>query len=127
MLFNVPEIRVVVLTVRACETSIVRALSSRPWITPVVMDEPRELPHAFLRLREMGLERISCIGGRTLATQLLDARLVRDVYLTTSARDGGEPNTPVHPKPLNAELVVGKMGTGVETGVVFEHLRMTSA
>jgi hypothetical protein len=30
-------------------------------------------------------------------------------------------------KPLNAELVVRKMGTGVETGVVFEHLRMTSA
>ncbi len=127
MLFNVPEIRVVVLTVRAGETSIGKALSSRPWITPVVMDEPGELPHAFLRLREMGLERISCIGGRTLATQLLDANLVQDVYLTTSARGGGEANTPMYPKPLNAELVARKIGTGVETGVVFEHLRMTSA
>jgi riboflavin biosynthesis pyrimidine reductase len=126
MLFNVPEIRVVVLTVRACETSIGKALSSRPWITPVVMDEPRELPHAFVRLREMGLERISCIGGRTLATQLLDASLAQDVYLTTSARSGGEPNTPMYPKPLNAELVVRKMGTGVETGVVFEQVRITS-
>ena len=126
MLFNVPEIRVVVLTVRTCETAIGKALSSRPWITPVVMDEPRELPHAFFRLREMGLERISCIGGRALAAQLLDASLVQDVYLTTSARSGGEPNTPMYPKPLNAEIVVRKMGTGVETGVVFEHVRITS-
>jgi dihydrofolate reductase len=69
----------------------------------------------------MGLERISCIGGRTLATQLLDAGLVQDVYLTTSARRGGEQNTPMYPKPLDAELVVRKTGTEVEAGVVFEH------
>ena len=48
MLFNVPEIRVVLLTVRTCETSIGKALSSRPWITPVVMDEPRKTsPRVF--------------------------------------------------------------------------------
>ena len=29
----------------------------------------------------------------------------------------------MYPKPLNAEMVVRKMGTGVETGVVFEHVR----
>jgi riboflavin biosynthesis pyrimidine reductase len=123
MLFNVPELRIILLTVRTCETSISKALSSRPWITPIVMDDPRGLPHAFSRLREMGLERISCIGGRTLATQLLDAGLVQDVYLTTSPRRGGEPNTPMYPKPLAAKLVVRKTGTDIETGVVFEHLR----
>jgi riboflavin biosynthesis pyrimidine reductase len=126
MLFNVPEIHIVVLTVRTCETLMGQELSSRPWITPIVMDDPTALPDAFSRLREMGLERISCIGGRTLAAQLLDASLVQDVYLTTSARRGGEPNTPMYPKPLPAELVLRKAGTGVETGVVFEHLRMTS-
>jgi riboflavin biosynthesis pyrimidine reductase len=124
MLFNVPEIRVVVLTVRACETLMRKELSSRPWITPIVVDDPRGLPHAFSRLRKMGLERISCIGGRTLATQLLDAGVVQDVYLTTSARGGGEPNTPMYPRPLAGELVVRKAGTGVEAGVVFEHLRV---
>jgi dihydrofolate reductase len=88
------------------------------------MDDSKDLPQAFSRFREMGLERISCIGGRTLATQLLDAGLVQDVYLTTSAQSGGEPNTPMYPKPLHAELVVRKMGTDVETGVVFEHRRI---
>jgi riboflavin biosynthesis pyrimidine reductase len=63
LLCNVPEIRVVVLTVRACETSIGKALSSRPWITLVVMDEPRSFPRVP-SAPEMGLERIS-IGGCT--------------------------------------------------------------
>jgi riboflavin biosynthesis pyrimidine reductase len=121
ILFNVPELPVVVLTVRACQMLTDKALSSRPWITPIVMDDPSALPQAFSRLRERGLERISCIGGRTLATRLLDAGLVQDVYLTTSARRGGEPKTPMYPKPLNADLVVRKTGTGAETGVVFEH------
>jgi dihydrofolate reductase len=63
------------------------------------------------------------VGGRTIATALIDAGLVQDVYLTTSPREGGEPNTPMYPKPINADVIVRKHGTGRETGVVFEHLR----
>jgi len=52
---------------------------------------------------------------------VIDAGLVRDGYLTTSPREGGQPNTAMYPKPLRADLVVRKQGTGPETGVVFEH------
>jgi hypothetical protein len=43
------------------------------------------------------------------------------MYLTTSPKEGGEPNTPMYPKPLRGELVVRKRGTGPDAGVEFEH------
>ena len=88
------------------------------------MPTARDLPYAFRQLREMGIARISCIGGRTTARQLIDAGLVQDLYLTTSAQEGGEPGTPLYPRPLNGELVVRKRGTGPDEGVLFEHLRL---
>jgi len=122
MLFNVPEVPVMLLTVGACRTLMGGAIGARPWITPVAMDTPDQLPAAFERLRSNGIERISCIGGRRIATQLIDAGLVQDVYLTTSAQPGGEPGTPMYPKRLNARVAVRKRGTGPEAGVVFDHL-----
>jgi hypothetical protein len=48
--------------------------------------------------------------------------VVQDVYLTTSARDGGEPDTPYHEGPAPAlERVLLKHGRGPERGVRFEH------
>jgi 5-amino-6-(5-phosphoribosylamino)uracil reductase len=121
LLFNVPDIRVLVLTVGACATLMRERFAARPWITPIVMDKPSDLPEAFERLRALGIERISAIGGRNVATQLIDAGLVHEVYLTTAPRPGGEPNTPMYPRPLNRRVVVRKRGTGPESGVVFEH------
>ena len=126
MLFNVPEIPIVLVTVRSCRMLMGQELASRPWIKTIVMDNRDEMPDAFAQLRSMGLETISCIGGRTLAAGLIDAGLVQDVYLTTSPLSGGQPGTPIYPKPLDAELVVRKTGTGAEAGVVFEHLRVRS-
>jgi hypothetical protein len=60
----------------------------------------------------------------TIARQLIDAELVQDLYLTTSPKDGGEPNTPLYPKPLKGRTIVRKEGTGADAGVVFEHLRL---
>ena len=122
MLYNVPELRVVLLTVESCHDRMRRAIADRPWITPIVMNDAEGLPAAFEALRSMGIERISAVGGRKLATQLIDLGLVQDVYLTTSPRPGGEPGTPMYPRPLDAEVVVRKRGTGPEAGVVFEHL-----
>jgi 5-amino-6-(5-phosphoribosylamino)uracil reductase len=122
LIFNVPELRVVLLTIPQCSAAMHHALAQRPWITPVVMKDAHELPAAFRQLRGLGLRRISCIGGRTVARQLIDAGLIQDVYLTTSPKEGGEPNTPIHPRPLKGELVVRKHGTGGDAGVIFEHL-----
>jgi len=122
LIFNVPALRVVVITVARGAAAMHRAVAARPWISLLVMESPSDLPSAFRTLREQGVETLSCIGGRTLAGHLIDDRLVQDVYLTTAPRSGGEPNTPFHAKPLDAREVVRKRGTGSDEGVVFQHL-----
>lgn len=122
LLFNIPDLAVVLVTLRATADQLRAALERRPWIALVTMGAPQDLPHAFDQLRAMGIERISCIGGRTLAGHLLDAGLVEDVYLTTGTREGGEPGTPMYAKPWRGRVLVRKHGTGPETGVVFEHV-----
>jgi len=123
LIFNVPEIPVMLLTVGGCTDLMTTALAERPWITPIVMPTSHDLPFAMRTIRKHGVRRVSCIGGRSIAGQLLDAGLVSDVYLTTSAKEGGEPGTPLYRKPIGGELVVRKRGTREDTGVVFEHLR----
>jgi 5-amino-6-(5-phosphoribosylamino)uracil reductase len=105
LMFNVPSIRVVVITVRECSAVMREGLSDRPWIETVMMNRPDDLPDAFRALRRMGINRISCIGGRRVAASLIDANLVQDLYLTTSPKSGGR-------------------GSGSEEGVVFEHFRL---
>jgi 5-amino-6-(5-phosphoribosylamino)uracil reductase len=125
-LFDSPQLRVVIVTVGACTELTITPVASRPWMTILTMPTAGDLPYAFRQLRDMGIARISCIGGRTIARQLIDAGLIHDLYLTTSAKDGGEPGTPFYPRPLEAELVVKKRGSGPDEGVMFEHLRLRS-
>ena len=122
LLFNTPDIRVFVLTVGDGADLMREGLSARPWIEPIVMQRPDDLPKAFEQLRGHGLQRVSAIGGRTIATALIDARLVQDLYLTVSPRPGGNPDTPIHPRTLQGDVVVRKHGTGSDAGVTFEHL-----
>jgi riboflavin biosynthesis pyrimidine reductase len=124
LLFNVPEIRVVILTVPACAAALRTAIDERPWIDAVVMERRENLRRAFTELRAMGIRTVSCVGGRTLAGQLLDAGLVQDLYLTTSAREGGEPNTPLSPRAFAARVIARKEGTSRDDGVTFEHDRL---
>jgi len=121
LLYNVPDLRVLLLTVARCVDRMSSALAARPWITPVIMARPDDLRTAFVELRRLGIERVSAVGGRTVATSLIDAGLIQDIYLTTSPRSGGEPDTPMYPKRLEAELIVRKTGTGEDAGVIFEH------
>jgi 5-amino-6-(5-phosphoribosylamino)uracil reductase len=122
LLFNVPDLPVVVLTVRSCADLMRDRLAERPWVRVIEMSSPSDVRPAFQRLRDMGITRISCIGGRTIARTLMDAQLVQDLYLTTSARNGGEPNTPLTENRLEGQVIVRKHGTGPDEGVVFEHI-----
>ena len=122
LMFNVPDVRVILLTVPKAADQMSDALAARPWITPLVMNDPHDLPQAFRQLREQGIRRVSCIGGRAVAGQLIDAGLIQDLFLTTSAKTGGEPHTPLYPGPLEGREVVRKLGTGLDAGVVFQHL-----
>jgi len=126
LIFNLPELRVMLLTVPACTDLMLTQLAGRPWITPIVMPTSRDLVHAFRQLRTHGIATMSCIGGRTLAGQLLDAGLIQDVYLTTSAKEGGEPDTPMYSKPIDGKTIVRKRGTGRDAGMVFEHTSLSA-
>ena len=122
LVYNLPELPVVIITVAAARDRMKASLAARPWIRVVTMSGPDDLPGAFAELRAMGIAVVSCIGGRTLAGTLLDAALVDDLYLTTAPEPGGEPDTPLHAKPWHGEVRLRKRGTGAETGVVFEHV-----
>ena len=122
LLCNVPGISVVLLTVRSAARQMQSAIDGRPWITVLPIDGPEDLPRAFRQLRERGIARVSCVGGRTLASQLLEQGLVDDVYLTTGARTGGAPGTPISSAPWRGRVLLRKHGTGAEAGVTFEHL-----
>jgi riboflavin biosynthesis pyrimidine reductase len=122
LLFNVPGIPVFVVTTKVWADSMQAEFAARPWITPIVMPDAGALRGALEQLRASGIERISCVGGRSVATQLIDAHLVDDVYLTTSPKPGGEQGTPMYSKPLGMDVIVRKQGRAKEAGVIFEHL-----
>jgi riboflavin biosynthesis pyrimidine reductase len=127
LMFNVPHLPVFILTTAAGAANLSARTEERPWISIIAAPEEARLAGSLRRLRdEFGVRRISCIGGRTLATELIEAGLVQDVYLTTAPRAGGEPGTPYYmgTTPVETSCVVKKEGRGEEAGVTFEHLRM---
>lgn len=127
LMFNVPELRVFILTDDAGADALEPHTRPRPWIRVVSGGRESDVIAGLKTLRAShGIARVSCIGGRTLTTQLIDAGVVQDLYLTTSPKPGGEPNTPFYTgaQPLNTTRVVSKAGRGEETGVRFEHLRL---
>ena len=126
LLFNIPDVSAIVLTVADAAEQMRAALRTRPWVRLIVMRDRHALRDAFDQLGALSLERISCIGGRRLAHSLGDADLIDDVYLTTSPKRGGDPDTPLPASALTGSLIVRKRGTGEETGVVFEHLAPVS-
>lgn len=124
LMFNVPSLRVFILTVARGVMAMREGLALRPWIIPIVIAGPHDLRDAFRQLRALGVRHLSCIGGRTLARHVLDAGLIQDVLLTTSAIAAGEPHTPFYSKAIEGPAIVRKHGTGVDSGVVFEHLAL---
>lgn len=124
LLFNVPDIPAIVLTVSAGAAVMEKSVAERSWIRMLTMQQPGHLAQAFRTLGELDIGRLSCVGGRTLAAQLLDLDLIDDVYLTTSPRPGGEPGTPMYPRQFDAPVIVRKRGTGEESGVLFEHFHL---
>jgi riboflavin biosynthesis pyrimidine reductase len=79
----------------------------------------------FGQLRcEHGLARISVVGGRSTASRLVDAGLVQDLCLTTTSRQGGEPNTPFYTgsQPPSLEVIVRKQSVEEMSPILFEHL-----
>ena len=130
LMFNVPELRVFILTDDSGAAELAPHTNRRPWIRVLSGGRDSDVIGGLKTLRaDHGITRVSCIGGRTLTTQLIDAGVVQDIYLTTSPKPGGEPNTPFYTgaQPLNTTLVVSKAGRDEEIGVRFEHLRLAAS
>jgi riboflavin biosynthesis pyrimidine reductase len=126
-IFSLPHVPVFLLAGDACMQKQSARVGERPWITMVPTHG--DLAGALKTLRQRhGIGRISCVGGRTVATALVDAGLVQDLYLTTSSIDGGEPNTPWYtgdrPPPL--DLIVRKREAATGQPMVFEHFAIGS-
>lgn len=122
-LFSTPDVPVFILAGDDCMHRCAMEVQRRPWITVVPIDG--DLRGALTRLRsEHGINRISAVGGRSAATALVDAGLVQDLYLTTSAIDAGEPNTPWYSGAAMPQLqvIVRKIEDTIEHPILFEHL-----
>lgn len=122
LLFNVPDVPVFLVIDTDAVPRLASALSDRPWITVVPLADG-DVTDALGRLRrDHGLTRISVVGGRTVATSLIDEGTVQDLCLTTSALDGGQPQTPFYAGDRSPalELIVRKRGTEA-AAITFEH------
>ncbi|MBW8712458.1 MAG: hypothetical protein JF632_00060 [Acidobacteria bacterium] len=122
-LFNVRGVPVYVLTSRAGRERLARPLNVRPWVRAIVADGPGALNDQLDELFSLGQHSISCVGGRVAASSLVDAGFARDLYLTTSPRDGGAPHTPWYAGSTHRPLdrVLAKSWEDVEGVVRFEH------
>jgi len=127
LMFQVPEIPVYLVTTSDAASSLRLQVATRPWIEVIDGGQPLSMRRALRQLRMRRIEAMSAIGGRTTARALLSEHVVHDLYLTTSAKEGGEPHTPLVDAPLTAPAVVIKRGTGPEEGVRFVHYALRSA
>jgi riboflavin biosynthesis pyrimidine reductase len=120
LLFNLPDVPVYVITSAAGRERLAPCLAQRPWAAAVVA---RSLPEQFAQLRDAGIRRACSVGGRRSATALVDADLVKDVYLTTTQAESGEPGTPWYTgkRRLEMKTVAIREWDGEHGVVRFEH------
>ena len=121
-LYSQPHIPVFLLAGRQCVEKHAHGVRERPWITMIPTNG--DLKTTLTTLREdHGMARLSCVGGRTIATTLVDAGLVQDIYLTTSAIEAGEPETPWYAgrQRPGLSVIVRKREDTPDQPIVFEH------
>ena len=124
LMFQEPELLVYLVTTSDAAASLRLQVATRPWISVIDGGQPLSMRTALRQLKSHGIETMSAIGGRTTARAMLREGVIRDLYLTTSPKSAGEPDTPLLEEPLDAPAVVIKRGTGPEDGVRFVHYRL---
>ena len=124
LMFNEPSLRVFLITKSGMAGELRKRVGGRRKSVEIIdAGEPVSLTNAMQQLSQRGLRVISCVGGRRTATAMIREGLIRDLYLTTSPIEAGEPNTPFYEgPPLKLTQVVEKAGKEDEEGVRFEHL-----
>ena len=116
---------VVVVTTSDAWPALRLQIAERPWIEAIDAGQPLSMRRALRELKARRIETLSAIGGPRTARALLQEGVVHDLYVTTSPKSGGEPNTPLVEESGNRWPVVLKNGTGPETGVRFAHYALS--
>ena len=125
LMFQEPDLKSSLIAPSSAVPRLKERVANAPWIDVIDGGEPLSMHHALTQLASRGVKVVTAIGGRRTAQALIDEGTVADLYLTTSPISAGEPNTPFYSgPPLQTTPVVVKQGTGPETGVRFEHLRL---
>jgi riboflavin biosynthesis pyrimidine reductase len=127
LMFQEPELPVFLVTTSDAAASLRLQVATRPWIQVIDGGQPLSMRAALRDLHARGIGTVSAIGGRTAARALLREGVVHDLYLTTAAKEGGQPDTPLVEDPIDAPAVVIKEGTGPEEGVRFVHYALRAA
>ena len=112
LMFQVPELRVYIVTRSPAAPALRERVRERPWIEVIDAGDPLSFRTALSALDARGLRVISAVGGRTTATALINEELVDDLYLTTSPIEAGEPDTPFYSGPPLALRRVLEKGNG---------------
>jgi riboflavin biosynthesis pyrimidine reductase len=123
LLFNVPGVPAYLIAGDECMAGRAAWLRARPWVSHIPLTAGN-LQSAIDRLRDVeGIRRISAIGGRFTASHLVDAGLAQDLYLTTTAVEGGAPGTPWYSGVAVPQLEVVTRKQWFDHGAVitFEH------
>ncbi len=124
LMFNVPEIPVYILTTNSGAKNIHYSAKVPDHVMTISTGDSLDWRESLKMLKSFGIETISVVGGRTTVSELFDQGLISDLYLTTSAKVGGKPNTPfyVGKKGLpSGRCVLSSVGRGIEQGVIFQH------
>jgi len=121
LVFQEPALQVFLVMPSNAAASLRTRMAGRPWIDVIDAGEPLSMRVALRALKSRGIMTVSAVGGRTTARALLRERLIHDLYLTTAAKTGGKPGTPLLEGPLDAAPIVIKEGTGPDAGVRFVH------
>lgn len=126
LMFNIPGLDAFVITTQSGAKRLRPQTKGRS-VHIISTGRRLNIPHALRDLKEFfGIHSISVIGGRKLATTLIDQGLVHDLYLTTAPKELPGEYTPFYTGRRNfpRELIIRKLGRGREKGVVFEHFRL---
>jgi len=123
LLFREPSLRVIVVT-RSSMVATARArLRQSPWVDVLDAGEPLDLRRALTSLRDEGIAVVSAVGGRRVASTLLQAQLVTDLYVTTCTPGSAAAAVAFYDgPPLRRRRLLSKTGRGSEASVRFEHL-----
>ena len=123
LILQEPALKVILVTRDSLVASARARLRASPWVSVLGAGEPLDLRLALKQLRDLGIAVVSAVGGRRIATTLLDAGLVTDLYVTV--REPGSTASALSfytGPPLVRRRLLSKAGRGAEGGVRFEHL-----